>query len=298
MKTSLRVCASLMAVASIAGRVAALPEEEAAAARRLVPRVAPALVEVTAVISYQITVMGHSTVRESRLERLATVVSPTGVAVTALSQVDPATMVNAALDRQPQLRSFRVQVGAASFKEVKLRVLPGGAEIPARVVLKDPDLDIAFVAPLPDPKVKRHFAFVPLVPAAQPEVLGDYFIISRSAPAMGRVPTIIPTTLVGVTDKPRRLYLPTGAVESVPIFDLQGRVLGLGISRAAEARAPAGTTVLPASAIQAELPQAEAAAAQPPPAAPPPDEDDDTDADGTSGSGAANPPAHSPPSAQ
>jgi len=66
----------------------------------------------------------------------------TGLTVISLGEIDPRSA--AGLAAQPNLR-----MEEPDFKEVKLR-LADGTEIPARIVMKDADLDLAFVAPLPE----------------------------------------------------------------------------------------------------------------------------------------------------
>lgn len=273
---------------------AAVPEEEAAAARALLPKISPAVVELKVAVSFPLTYGGRTTPRELRIERLATVISPSGLAVTPFSGINPAGATEAVLARYPQLRG-KIQIGEAGFKEVKFQ-LQDGTEIPARVVLKDPDLDVAFIAPLPDPAAKRTFAYVRLDPSVKPEVLGDYFLISRSGEATGRIPTLFAASISAITAKPHRIYLTTMAFTGVPMFDADGSVLGVLVAQVFDGHPVQGAAaVLPAAAILSEVPQAEAAAAKPPPAPPPADEDDTGGDSLDSGGDMPGAPAHPPP---
>lgn len=310
MRILLRLCALLALPAGLVpNRALALPAEEAAAARALAPKLSPAIIELHVVVSSKMTFQGRTMPREQRLDRAATVVTPAGLAVTALSGIDPSAMQESILARYAQLRG-KIQLGETGYKEVKMR-LSDGTEIPARVVLKDVDLDLAFVAPLPDPAAKRVYACVSLQHEATPAVLEDCFFIAHSTQATGRIPILLPSVVSGITNKPHRLYLISAFAPGVALFDLQGRILGLCVAQVANGHPVLGSAaVLPADTIQRELPQAQAEAAKPPPpAAQENDNEDDSGSDmdtnsppsqqapAASGKPAAHPPPQSAPPA-
>src|SRR5690606_22163750 len=115
-----------------------------AAGRELVKRYADAIVSVELVVTMKAK-MGdrEAPPREQRIEINGTVISPSGLTVTTLGGADPQVQFDAMRavqgGRAPEL------VGT-EFKEVKLR-FADGKEVPARFVLKDADLDLAFMAP-------------------------------------------------------------------------------------------------------------------------------------------------------
>ncbi len=148
------------------------------------------------------------------------------------------------------------------FKEVKLR-LADGKEVPARFVLKDADLDLAFMAPDTEQGAAPTFASsVKLEDAADGQLLSSYYFVSRAPKALQRVPLIRSTEIMGIVEKPRRFYLLTDQALGAPIFDAKGKVLGLTVQNFSGGRNN-GFVVLPAADIAEMAKQAAEAQAKP-----------------------------------
>ena len=233
----------------------AAPEAAAAAGRALVKRYADAIVGVELVVTIKVKVGDREMPpREQRLEINGTVISPTGLTVTTLAGVDPQVQFDAM--RSSQTGSRGAELVGVDFKEVKLR-LADGKEVPARFVLKDADLDLAFMAP-EESEPQREFAHVKLEDAAEGVVLGNYFFVARASKSLQRAPLVRASEVLGIVDKPRRFYLLTEQSVGTPMFDLEGRVLGISLQHFANGR-PSGTVVLPAADIAEMAVQAVAA---------------------------------------
>jgi len=154
----------------------------------------------------------------------------------------------------------KIEIGESEFKDVKLR-LANNAEVPADVVLKDPDLNLIFIAPVVDPTVPaRKFTSVRLDKPATGEILGNYFLIARGPKSLQRVPIVRITTVLGIVEKPRMMYLLSEQALGVPIFDSSGLVLGIATQYLENGR-PSSPIVLSAADV-AEL-ATQAAAAKP-----------------------------------
>jgi hypothetical protein len=147
----------------------------------------------------------------------------------------------------------------ADFKEVKLRTADG-KEVPARFVLKDLDLDLAFMAP-ETAEPGREYPHVDLTQTAEGAVLGKYYYVSRASKNLQRVPLVRGTEVMGIVEKPRRFLLMTEQSVAAPVFEPQGRVLGITLQPFANGR-PAGLVLLPAADIADMAKQAAAAQAQ------------------------------------
>src|SRR5688572_19736160 len=100
-----------------------------------------------------------------------------------------------------------LELVGAEFKEVKLR-FADGREVPARFVLKDSDLDLAFMAP-ETTESGREYAHVKLEEAAVGAVLGTYYFVARAPKILQRVPLVRATQVMGIVEKPRRFFLLT-----------------------------------------------------------------------------------------
>ncbi|MGH7944985.1 MAG: S1 family peptidase [Opitutaceae bacterium] len=260
-----RLCTLLAAAALLAATgswsMAAAPDAQAEAGRALVKRYADAIVSVEMVVTLKVK-MGNreEQPREQRIEVNGTVISPGGLTVTTLGQVDP----------QATLEALRAGAGGGArgpeivgseFKEVKLR-LANGTEVPARFVLKDADLDLAFMAPEATPENSaRKFPYVKLDEFTDGALLGDFFYVGRAAKVQQRVPLVRTTEIIGVVEKPRRLYLLTEQAAQwmgTPVFNAEGRVLGITLQHFANGQR-SGLVVLPAEDIAEMAKQAAAA---------------------------------------
>lgn len=261
-RTSLFTAAALLAV-TLSSPVEAA-EADAAAGRALVKRYADAVVGIELVVTLKMKQGDREAPpREQRIEINGTVLSPSGLTVTSLAQVDPQAEFDAL--RASGART-QVELVGVEFKEVKLR-LADGRELPARFVLKDADLDLAFMAPETGTDgAKPEFpSYVKLEEAAEGAVLNEYYFVARAPKVLQRVPLIQSSTIAGIVEKPRRLYLMTNYALGSPVFDSSGKVLGLTLQNFASGRRT-GLVVLPAADIAEIAKQAAAIQAQPAPA--------------------------------
>ena len=256
---------ALVAALVFAATQPARAMSEEAAGRALVKKTADAIVSVELVVTLKMKVgEREAPAREQRVDVNGTVISPEGLTVTSLAEVDPQVAFEAM--RAAAGPTSQVELLGADFKEVKLR-LADGTEVPARFVLKDADLDLGFMAPDYDELGKRKFTYVDLSRPVDGAVLGTYFNVSRAPKALQRVPLIRRTQVLGVVEKPRKFYLLTDQAMGTPVFDLDGKVLGISLQHFANNRRT-GLVVLPADDIleiarQAVLKRTGTAAATP-----------------------------------
>src|SRR5688572_9881929 len=110
----------------------------------------------TSVITLQLVIKskmgfgGGSDARESRQEVSGTVIDPGGLTVVSLSSIDPTGMMQSfmsGLGDDDEGSKFRMQ---SEVSDVKL-LMDDGSELPAEVVLRDRDLDLAFIRPKTKP---------------------------------------------------------------------------------------------------------------------------------------------------
>jgi hypothetical protein len=239
-------------------------EGDATAGRTLMKRYADAIIGVELVVTIKVK-MGDREMppREQKVEVNGTVISASGLTVTSLAEVDPQVAFEAM--RASQNAPSRIELLGADFKEVKLR-LADGTEVPGRFVLKDADLDLAFMAPEAGTDAgKREFPHVNLDESAEGAVLDTYYYVARAPKVLQRVPLVRMTEIAGIVEKPRRLFLMTDQALGTPNFDPNGRTLGITVQHFASGRRT-GFVVLPASDIAEMAKQATAAQLAPPPA--------------------------------
>lgn len=240
MKRTLLLCVALL----LGGPSFAAPEREAAAGREVMKRFADAIVGIELVVTLRMK-MGDREMppREQRFDVNGTMISPSGLTVTTLGAVDLQATLEAM--RGGGARGGPEIVGS-EFKEVKLR-MADGKEVAARFVLKDADLDLAFMAP-ETTNAARQYPHVKLEDATEGAVLGSYFYVARAPKALQRVPMVRHTEVTGIVEKPRRLYLLTETSAGTPVFDTKGKVVGLTVQHFANG-ARTGNVVLPAADV-------------------------------------------------
>ena len=131
---------------------------------------------------------------------------------------------------------------------MKLR-LADNSEVAAQVILKDSDLDLAFIAPESAEAAAGHtFAFVKLEDAAEATVLGNYYELTRMGKVLQRTPIVQMSTVVGMIERPRRFVLVTEQTPGCPVFDPQGKILGLSVYYSSGGRQVANM-ILPAADV-------------------------------------------------
>lgn len=227
MNRSIPLFAVAAALLASSGSLYAAPEADAAAGRALAKRHADAIVGVELVVTVKLKAGEREMApQERRVEVNGTVISPTGLVVTTLAAVDPQAT-------QEMMRGGAggggrgAEIVSSEFKEVKLRTADG-KEIPARFVLKDADLDLAFMAPEPGTEgASREFSYIKLDDAVEGTQLSTFFSLSRAPKALQRIPIIRSTEITGIIEKPRRFYLLTDQSVAAPIFNAQGKILGI-----------------------------------------------------------------------
>lgn len=186
------------------------------------------VVWVSAVVRIEVSSGGRSyPAREQRLETLGTIVGKDGLTVVSNSMIDPTASI------RKQLRSGNASVNV-EFQEVRI-LLDDGSEIPSKLALKDPDLDIAFVMPLPGNKEFKSAAIRPvnLRSKAKPAILDEVLVLGKLGRTLYRQPTVGVARVSSVIEKPRRYYILSRAMPGAPIFDARGRLLGIAVYKIA-----------------------------------------------------------------
>jgi hypothetical protein len=157
---------------------------------------------------------------EVRHEIEGTVISPAGLTVVSNLMSNPFA---ALADGDSETK--------AETTDVKL-TFRDGREFPAKFVLRDTDLDLAFV--LPKEKDQK-FTHVPLSKAPVPELLDDLLVLHRLGRNLNREPSISLAHVGAVVKKPQTLVVPDSlsAPQSVgcPAFDSAGRMIGIVVIR-------------------------------------------------------------------
>jgi hypothetical protein len=133
------------------------------------------------------------------------------------------------------------QEGKIEFKSelsgVRIR-LADGSEVPAKLVMTDEDLDLAFILPTANGAHGKKLPFVKLngeagaEPAKELAVMDPVTVLGRLDQTLDRQPAVFPTRVNAVVKKPRTFYVCNDLqVLGTPAFDASGRAVGIAVMR-------------------------------------------------------------------
>jgi S1-C subfamily serine protease len=116
--------------------------------------------------------------------------------------------------------------------DVKI-LLDDGTELSAEVVLRDKDLDLAFIRPKSKPA--SPMAAVDFGSGTKADVLDQVITLNRLGKAAGRAYSASVERINAVIQKPRTFYIPDSNMTSTglgsPAFGLDGKILGVFVMR-------------------------------------------------------------------
>lgn len=215
-----------------------------AAGRKSMETYANSVISVNAVIKVALYNDAQAKVGEQdkRNEVMATIIDPSGLAICSLAAIDPTTVVS----------TIRANVGGQEQKltikgelsEIKYR-LSNGDEVNARLVLKDEDQDLAFLAP----SKPLDIAAAKITPVSLEtgekniQILEPLIFITRLGKNFGYETAVISGRVSAKISKPRVEYL-AGGQAGVPAFNRDGKLAGIVLThRRSEVETAAGTEV-------------------------------------------------------
>jgi S1-C subfamily serine protease len=190
-------------------------------ARRVAEEKSPAIVTLVVVSEVSYSFQGSSQREEDRSETAGVVISEDGLVVTALSSVDPTGMI----ERMGGGQDFGF---SATLKDVKY-ILDDNTEVPATMVLRDNDFDLAFLRPLEPPA--EPMVYIDLADSVEPQLLDETFTLARMGRIARRTVAAMSGEIQAVIDRPRTFYVTDAETVSggtgTPVFAADGRIIGI-----------------------------------------------------------------------
>jgi S1-C subfamily serine protease len=119
----------------------------------------------------------------------------------------------------------------SELSDIKL-LREDGSEVPADIVLRDKDLDLAFIRPKTRPSTPM--AALDLGQAGTAQILDQVISLNRLGEAAGRSYAASVERVSAIARKPRLFYLPSGessVTMGAPVFTADGKVLGIFVMR-------------------------------------------------------------------
>lgn len=245
------------------GAAAGLAQFDPAPARQAVLAAEPAVVTVQVVAK----ITSDEGPEDAKSETTGIVLDASGLTVVSLSGMDPSALMQLMLGQDPGLQ--------ISVSSVTIR-LGGGQEVPAKIVLRDMDQDLAFLRP--EKKPEQPMAFVDFKNSATRDLLDPLVVVGRMGRLANRTISARAENVEGLMERPRRRYFlasrgvdqdagslvltPDGKVvgmvgtRAVPMAEGDISILGfmlMGMGRSPQVVVP---SVIPASDIAAVAAQA------------------------------------------
>lgn len=133
---------------------------------------------------------------QAQMEAQGVVIDPSGTVATTNTAIDPYSLLSGMMGGDG--------ASATSVASIRMR-LASGEELPARVVLRDKDRNLAIVRPLKQPA--KPLVAVNFKGSATSRLGDAVYIVGRLGKAGSRQSQATVQRVVGVVDKPRRMYV-------------------------------------------------------------------------------------------
>ena len=232
----MRRLAAVLVLTLVAGAGQGSAQDDRAAAREIVKKWQNAIVTVRVVLKMRVSVGGREMQSmDESVETVGTVIDPSGLTVLSLGALNPGAMMNKMMGGGGSQE--RMEFGSEP-SDVKLR-LSDGKELPARIVLRDEDLDLAFLRPTTKPD--KPLVAINLADEGKPAMLDPVVVLNRLGRVGGWAPAASLQTIGAIIEKPRTFYvIETGSSGGMgtPAFTSSGKVVGLLTMRSVQAGKP------------------------------------------------------------
>jgi S1-C subfamily serine protease len=199
-------------------------QDQRAAMRETAQQWQAAIVNVRVSLKVRMSMGGREVQSmDDTVEAVATVIDPGGLTVMSLSSLDPGAMMSKLIGAAAQGDQKMTIVSEPS--DVRIR-LADGKELPASIVLRDQDLDLAFIRPTSKPE--QPLTAINLENAGTPAVLEDLVVLGRLGRVGGWTPSASLYSVAAIMERPRRFYVLNGpAGTGMPAFQSNGKAVGL-----------------------------------------------------------------------
>ena len=178
------------------------------AARDVVKKWQEAVVNVRVVLKMRMSMGGREMqASDDPVDTVGTVIDPSGLTVLSLGSLNPGAMMSKLMGAGGGNGQPGVEI-TSEPTDVKIR-LSNGRELPAKIVLRDEDLDLAFLRPTTKPDTP--LVALDLTDAAKPALLDQVLVLSRLGRVGGWTAGAALFDIGAIIEKPRTFYVLAGA---------------------------------------------------------------------------------------
>ena len=209
-----------------------LPDELGEKGKAIFKKNQHAVVTIQLVLKNKVSVPGlGNQSNESRQDVTGTVVDPSGLTVLSLSTTDPSHMFQAIMSglSDDENSNFKMETELSDIKILQ----EDGVEVAAEIVLRDKDLDLAFIRP--KSKLSNPMTALELSKPGKADVLDQVITLNRLGNVAGRAYSASVERIAAIVQKPRLFYVPDSTMTSTkpgcPAFTVDGKVLGICVMR-------------------------------------------------------------------
>jgi S1-C subfamily serine protease len=220
------VSAAAVAALLVLGVGDAYAQDTRAAARELAKKWQDAVVNVRVVLKTRMSMGGREMQSaDDAVDAVGTVIDPGGLTVMSLGSLNPAAMMGKIVSASSGDSETRIDISSEPT-ELKMR-LPDGRELPAKIVLRDEDLDLAFIRPTVP--VESKLVAVNLADSARPLLLDQVLVLSRLGRVGGWAGSAALADIGAIIERPRTFYVLAGTPPGMgtPAFTAAGKLVGL-----------------------------------------------------------------------
>lgn len=201
-------------------------DEIATAGRSIFQKHRDAVVKVKLVIKFRLFMSGNEMKNsESITETTGTVLSSSGLTLISLNTTEPDKLAGKNISQKTGSNmNLDSEIG-----DIKI-IFHDGKEVPATVILRDRDLDLAFIRPVK--KLPSPVHSIGSLKIVEPEILDEIFSLGRLGKLGSREPSISFDRIHAIVKKPRTVYIPFFTREfGSPVFSKNGDWIGIILIR-------------------------------------------------------------------
>jgi len=224
--TGVRISILFAVGLAVAGSTAQA-QDDRAAAREVAAKWQNAVVNVRVVLKMRMSMGGREMqASDDPVDTVGTVIDPSGLTVLSLGALNPGGMMTKLMGSAGNSPGEPNVDITTEPTDVKIR-LADGRELPARIVLRDEDLDLVFLRPTKAPD--KPLIAIDLSASAKPKMLEQVMVLTRLGRVGGWASGASLHDVSAIIEKPRTFYVLGGGDSGVgtPAFSTSGKIIGL-----------------------------------------------------------------------